>query len=217
MGLWGDQIEWKIASGLPEVPELEEDFENIENDVIFKSLELRVAYNKLLATAASYGVDTTKLVFPQLGIGPCAEREEGVWYVGPALSVAIPIFDYGKANSAKAKSAIMQGWNEYTALAIEIRSKARLARISLLNTFRQSKYLEKVIVPLAEQITHSVLLQHNAMQLGVFQLLLAKKREIESKVQYAQMQQEYWISRVAIQTYLNGHVTGLKGLGEGDE
>ncbi|WP_158307179.1 TolC family protein [Simkania negevensis] len=208
MGLWGYQIDWKIALGLPAIPMEEKDFKDVENDAIMSSIDLRVAYKRILATAAGFGIDTTKLVFPQLDIGVSSERDDSVWYVGPAFSLAIPLFDFGQANSAKAQAKIMQEWNQYTALAIEIRSKARSSRFSLLNAFRQSRYLEKIIVPLAEQITHSTLLQHNAMQLGIFHLLSAKREELEKKIQSIHMQQEYWRSKVALQTLLKGHVLG---------
>ena len=208
MGLWGHQINWKIASKLPPIPIEEEDFKYIENDAIRSSIDLRAAYNGLLATAAGFGIDTTKLVFPLLDIGVSSERDDSVWYVGPAFSFAIPLFDFGQANSAKAQAKVMQEWNQYTALAIEIRSEARSNRFSLLNAFRQCRYLEEIIVPLAEQITHFTLLQHNAMQLGVFHLLAAKREELEKKIQYILMQKEYWVAKVRLHTLLNGHVLG---------
>ncbi len=208
MGLWGRQIDWEVSSTLPTIPVKEEDFEDIENVAIANSIDLKIAYKDLLATAARFGIDTTKLVFPQIDIGVSSERDDSVWFVGPALSLAIPLFDFGQANSAKARAKIMQQWNAYTALAIDIRSEARSSRFFLINAFRQSQYLEKVIVPLAEQITHSTLLQHNAMQLGIFELLLAKQSELERKIQHIHMQQDYWVSKVRLQTLLHGHVLG---------
>ena len=80
----------------------------------------------------------------------------------------------------------------------------------MLNTYRQCQYLEKVIVPLAKQITHSTLLQHNAMQLGIFHLLSAKQSELRKEIQHIQMQQDYWISKVILQTLLQGHVLGKR-------
>ena len=206
MGLWGHQIDWKISPTYHETSIQKKDYDNIENEAITKSLDLKIAFSDLITTAASFGIDTTRFIFPQLNIGVSSEREDGVWYVGPAFSIAIPLFDFGQANSAKAEATIMQKWDQYTALAIEIRSKARSARFSFLNAQRQSQYLEKVIIPLAEQITHSVLLQHNAMQMGIFDLLLVKKQELERKIQFVQMHKEYKISKITLETLLNGHM-----------
>lgn len=206
MGLWGRQIDWKISFNFPKLPEEEGDFKNIENEVIANSIDLKIASQELLAIAAGLGIDTTKLVLPQLNVGISSERDDSVWFVGPSFNLAIPFFDFGQANSAKAQAKILQHWNQYTSLAVEIRSKARSSRFTLLNTFRQSQYLQKVMVPLAEQITFSTLLQHNAMQLGVFRLLQAKQRELEKKIQYVHMQRDYWISKTELQILLNGHI-----------
>ena len=208
MGLWGQQICWEVSSTLPAVPLEEDDFHHVENKAIACSMDLQVAYKELMITASGMGIDTSRLVFPAFNAGIDSEREDSIWYVGPAFNLAIPLFDFGQANSAKARSKIMQQWNQYTALAIDIRSKARSFRFSLLNAFRQSHYFNETIVPLAEQMTHSVLLQHNAMQIGIFHLLSAKREELEKKIDAVKMQQEYWIAKVMLQTLLQGHIPG---------
>ncbi len=205
MGLWGNQIEWRVSQNLPSLPSAEEDYANIENVSITNSYDLKIAYNNLVATAAGFGIDTSKFIFPALDIGAAAERDEGVWYVGPAINLALPFFDRGKANSARARAKIMQLWNQYLALAIDIRSCARSSRFSLLNAFRMCRYTQEITVPLAEEVTHLTLLQHNAMQLGIFHLLSAKRRELENKVQSKELQLEYWIAKTKNQALLNGY------------
>ena len=208
MGLWGRQINWMISGELPAIPSEEEGFNNIENDAIAQSIDLKISYNQLLAVAAGFGIDTSKLIFPAFDVGVSSERDEGVWYVGPAFNIPIPLFDFGKANSAKARARILQLWNQYTALAVEIRSKARSSRFFLLNAFRQSRYAKEVIVPLAKEVTELTLLQHNAMQIGIFHLLAAKRQELEKKVEAVQLHQDYWLSKIRLQTLLHGHILG---------
>ena len=206
MGLWGNQIAWKIDDQLSDLPSEEENFSAIENEAIANSLDLKMAYQNLLATASLFGIDTSRLILPQFNLGASSERDDSVWYVGPALDLALPIFDFGTANSAKAKSAITQKWAEYTALAIEIRSQARSTRFIFLNAYRQSQYLTKIIVPLAKKITHLTLLQHNAMQMGVFRLLAAKSREIEQEIRAIELKRDYWLAKTQLDVLLNGHV-----------
>ncbi len=207
MGLWGKQIDWKISSNMPTMPPTEKGFKNIENNVIAASLDLKIFYQRLLANAATLGIDTSKVTFPQLDLGVSTSREDnGFWYIGPAINIAIPFFDLGYASSAKAKAQIIQQWNQFTSLAVKIRSKARSARFFLLNAFRQAQYLQKIILPLSEEITTLTLQQHNAMQIGIFDLLSIKKEEIEKKIQYVTVQKEYWIEKIKLQTLLAGHV-----------
>ncbi len=206
MGLWGNQINWKFSFNLPEVPLNEENLDDIENCAIASSIDLHLSYKDMLATAAKLGIDTSRLVFPQIAAGPSIQRDEGVWYVGPAFALAIPFFDFGQANAAAAQAEILRQWNHYTALAVEIRSSARSVRFNLLNALRQAQYLKQVIIPLAEQITSYTLLQYNAMQLGVFTLLITKQIEINKKIHAIETQRDYWIIKTELETLLNGHM-----------
>jgi len=206
MGLWGHQIAWRFSADFPEIPARENRYDDIVNESITNSIDLQIAYKKLMAVATKLGINTSKLILPRLDIGVSSERDDSIWYVGPGLNIAVPLFDFGQASSAEARAIILQHWNHYTALAVVIRSKARSARFSLLNAFRQNQYLQKVAVPLAEQITHDTLLQYNAMQIGVFHLLKAKQIELEKKIQFVLTQKEYWIAKTEVQTLVKGHV-----------
>jgi len=208
MGLWGSQINWKATPCLPVIQEKELEWSTIENDAVANSLDLTIARRQIYATASGFGIDMTRIIFPQIEIGPNSERDEGVWFVGPAIALGIPLFDFGQAVSAAAQAEILRQWNEYTALAIEIRSAARIARMSLLNAHRKTQYYQKVLVPLAEQLTSLTLLQHNAMQLGVFHLLSAKLEELERKIQAVDIVRDYWIAHTELELLLNGHLMG---------
>ncbi|MCH9609191.1 MAG: hypothetical protein S4CHLAM45_04130 [Chlamydiales bacterium] len=206
MGLFGRQIEWKSCADLPVVPEMKMDWNDLENRAIANSLDLRIVRKQLHATAAGYGIEATRLVFPEIDIGPIGERESDIWYVGPGFSFPLPIFDYGRGISAAAHAELSRQSRHYTALAIEIRAAARLARLKVLNAFRQTRYQQEVIVPLAEKMTHLTLLQHNAMQLGLFTLLGVKLEEMEKKITAVEALRDYWIERSRFELLLNGHM-----------
>lgn len=208
MGLWGSQINWRAQYCLPVLQEKELEWGDVENCAIAKSLDLAIARRRIYATAAGFGIDMARIVCPQFDLGPSSEREGGVWYVGPALAIGIPFFDFGQAVSAAAQSEILRQWNRYTALAIEIRSEARMKRIRVLNTHRKALYYQKVLVPIAEQLTSLTLFQLNAMQLGVFHLLAAKIHELEQKIQRVELVRDYWIARTELELLLNGHLMG---------
>ncbi|MGE3556334.1 MAG: TolC family protein [Candidatus Obscuribacterales bacterium] len=206
LGLWGSQEMQITIIGLSPCPPYEGDWQDVVGRALECSLDLAQAYYHLRATAAKFGVDTTNVVFPTSELGPAAEREEGIWYVGPAVTLPLPIFDTGKAMTAAAQSEIYRQWNHYTALAINIRSQARIARLQLLNAFRQSRYYREVIVPLMEEVTQLTLRQYNAMQVGVFQLLSAKQAELESKIREVEVLLECWIAKTEMELLMSGHL-----------
>ncbi len=123
MGLWGLQTDWTITPQLEEIPKELSDFKEIENHVVANSLDIRMARKHIFATATKVGIDTARIVFPELGIGINSEREpSGNWFVGPQFILGIPLFDFGQARSAAGKAELNQLCNEYYALAVELRS-----------------------------------------------------------------------------------------------
>ncbi|MCH9627930.1 MAG: Cobalt-zinc-cadmium resistance protein CzcC [Chlamydiales bacterium] len=203
MGLWGMQICWQADSSLPPVTNYQ--WGDVETSAIANSLDLQIARQTLCATAASIGIDTARIVFPAMEIGPSAEREDQIWYVGPAFALALPLFDFGQANAAAGQAALYNQWNAYTALAVDIRSAARAARIALLNAARQWRYAHSTVIPLTEKTFTLTLLQHNAMQMGVFELLAAKRNEILAQMEAVRLQKEYWVAHTTLDILLKGH------------
>ncbi len=208
LGLWGEQTSWQIAGSLPDLPAEPLDLDELERRVVINSLDLAIVRQRMTATAARMGIDASQLVFPELAAGAEAEREpDGEWSVGPAFGVGIPLFDQGVARKAAGRAELRRLWDEHTALAIELRSAARTARYRLLNARRQSEYYQQVIVPLAQQITGETQLQYNAMQLGVFELLAAKQREIDMQRGAIRALEEYWTARADLELLLSGRMT----------
>ncbi len=207
MGLWGNDTKWQAVPDLPDIPAENIELPELENQAVEKSLDLVIARQKFKAVAAQMDIDTAELVFPEMAAGAEAEREgDGTWSAGPSFAVGIPIFDFGQARTAAGKAQLRRLWNNYTALAIEIRSAARSARYRLVNARRQAVYYRKIIVPLSEQITLETQLQYNAMQLGVFQLLQAKQMEFSFRRNYIDALRNYWIARTELELLLDGHL-----------
>lgn len=207
MGLWGSNIDWKISQQVSPIPDEQMDFDCIESYVIANSLDLQMSRERMRATALSLGIETTEIIFPELTFGPDSERDPGgPWFIGPQFSIGIPIFDIGVAKKAAGCAELSKQWNEYTALAIEIRSASRVASFRLLNALKQYQYFQSIIIPLEEQITKETLHQLNAMQLGVFDLLLVKQKEIETRLKSIFSYRDYWIARTEVEMLMSGRM-----------
>lgn len=210
MGLWGRQINWRAKERLAKITD-EDDWGGAERRAVANSLDLAVERKELSLIATQYGVDATRIVLPQIDLAPTAQREGGDWFVGPAVGIPLPIFDFGHAASARARASILRQWNVYTALAIKIRSMVRVNRLQLLNARRQSRYYDQVLVPIAENLTHQTLLQVNAMQLGIFHLLDAKQEELQRKMTLVRQQRDYWRALARLETLIQGHLMEDEG------
>ena len=204
MGLWGPvTMSWQPTPRLadpPGPPGESITAHDVERRAVESSLELQAAYREVARAARRLGFSTVEAVAPDVELGVAAEGERGEdggreWSVGPLVGVPIPIFDQGQAAKARGRAEIRGLWDRYTALAIELRSAAREAAMRLDFAHRRARYHREVVVPLRQQVTYETQLHYNAMFLGVFQLLEAKRREIDAGLGYIAALRDYWTAR----------------------
>jgi len=207
MGIFGEDIEWTIAGRLPRIPDDPDDhpdLEGIESRVVENSLDLAIARQRIITAGELLGFGKTTALVPELDAGIKAEYEAGDWKAGPALALPIPFFDRGQARIARNRSELRMQQDSYKALAIEIRSMAREARENIESARQMSEHYQDVILPIRERITGEAQLQYNAMQIGLFELLRARERQIEAGERYVESLLGYWTSRAAIDLLLRG-------------
>ncbi|MCG8558974.1 MAG: TolC family protein, partial [Hyphomicrobiales bacterium] len=119
----------------------------------------------------------------------------------------------GRARKAKARMEIVRARDEYTALAIKIRSAARLARAQLLTARKTTRYYRQSVLPQSRKLVAGSQRQYNAMQLGVFQLIQSKRRQIQVGQQYVQALSDYWTARAHFALLMQGKLPGEAGNG----
>jgi cobalt-zinc-cadmium efflux system outer membrane protein len=214
MGLWGtDTTAWHMVARLPELPKDEIDVQGIERRAIAQSLDLAEAKARVQVAAGQAGITQWSAMLSELEIGVLSAREnDGFWHVGPSVSLQIPIFDQGQARNAAAAAQLRRVLQEYMAEAVEVRSAARAARDRLVAVRERAAYCRDVLLPVRHEVLRESQLQYNAMQIGVFQLLTAKREEIEAGAQYIESLRDYWMARANLELILAGRNT----LGTGD-
>ena len=120
------------------------------------------------------------------------------------FAVELPLFDWGQARRESARMQILEVRDEFTALAIGIRSLARLQPAKLLNARQIALYYAYTAVPQSQRLLDAALRQYNVNQLGVFQLLKAKERQIRVSLEYVSALTTYWRERTRFAQILNG-------------
>lgn len=215
MGLHGADTSWEPVPALPDVPEDVTPTQDAERAAIEASLQLASERMRIERAGHRLGLARMRSVLPELAGGVEAEREpDHTWFVGPLIDLAVPIFDWGQASRREAESELRRAWNEYTALAVDVRSATRAARYDLEVSHRQALYYRNVLVPLQEEVTRQTQLQYNAMQLGVFSLLAAKQRELAVKRERIDAMVRYWKARAAMDRILAGGSPSRGAAGE---
>ncbi len=205
LGLWGRKTAWRISGHLGEDPAVSFDIEALESRAVRISLDLARSRSLVDEAAQQAGVRSWETVFPSADAGVAVKQEAvGGWGFGPSLEVAIPLFDLGTAKSAAAAAALQHALADYAATAIEVRTAARTLRERSLALRDRAVYLRSVVIPLRGRLTHETLQFFNAMQIGVFDVLMARREELDAGRDYVESLRDAWRARLDLSELLAG-------------
>lgn len=207
MGLWGAAAGWKIAASLPPMPEAEVELDRLETMAISARLDLAASRKETDRIEHALALARGTRLIPGLTVGGDTERStDGQSATGPHLQLELPIFDQGQAEIGRLESDLRRSRMETEALAIEIRSQVREARARLLAAHRTADHFRKTLVPLRERIIGLTQQQYNFMLLGVFQLIQAKREQLEAYRGDVEAVRDYWIALARLEKVLGGRL-----------
>ncbi len=213
MGLWGAQTGWHGATRLPALPDDQASADGLEHKAIEASLDLALLRREAEIAARSAGIARPFAWLTDAGLGIAAEREvQGDWSVGPSVWLPLPLFDQGQARLAAAQALYRQAFERYSARAVEIRSRVRAAHSGAVSAFDRARYYEKVILPLRQRIVEETQLHYNAMQVSGFQLLQARRDQINAGADYIASLRDYWRAQSGLQQILSGRMTPFEAI-----
>ncbi len=209
MGLWGPDVQWTTADRLPEPPpeEVAMELAALEQQAIANSLDLGVLRQRIVVAGERLGLARPEALIPVAEVGVVGERgPEGEWAVGPTVSLPIPIFNMGQAASATARAELRGTRALYAARAVEVRSAVRAAATRLTAAPDRAAYQRAVVLPLQQRSLGLLQLQYNAMQVGVFDLLQARREVVAAGIDYVEALRSYWLGRTQLTQVLNGRL-----------
>lgn len=207
MGTWGAETEWEIDGRLPDVPAQAPQPNGIERLALARSVDLSNARQRIISTGQQLGYDRATALIPSMELGAAVEKEaDEPWGVGPSVTIPIPLFDQGQARIARAAAELRRAQQEYYAWGVRIRAAARAVQERMRGSQDRALYYRDIVLPLQERIVNETQLQYNAMQVGVFQLLRERERQIETGVAYVEALREYWLARSELEQILSGRL-----------
>jgi outer membrane protein TolC len=208
LGLFGQDTAWHVEGPLPDPDAGLGDLQRLESRAITASLELLGTRARLDAAARRVGLTEAAGWLPQIEIGAHAEQDQEVWSVGPAIHGSLPLFDRQQGNVISLQAELDALRERYTGAAIAIRAATRSARARAQASEQRVRRYRATLLPLREQVLHQTLLEYNAMQVGVFQLLQARREQLEANRAYVRTLREYWQARATLEQLLAGRLAG---------
>ena len=211
MGLSGESTTWTVEERLPVPTEEPVDLERLEALAFERSLVLAQKRHQLEALARRVGLARTAGAIPALRFGVAGAREEGSWAFGPRVEVEIPVFDQGQGPIGRAAAELLIGQHDYVDSAVRVRSAARRAFNRHRTARARAVFVDDTFVPAREAVLRETLLQYNAMNVGIFQLLDAKRALVDAQQQGVRARLEYWQALAEVELGLAGRTRSMGG------
>jgi len=213
MGLWGNDLRFRLPRSLPALPRRPQSLPGIEADAVGHRIDLQIARMELAALEKTLGLtEATRFVtlFEVAGIArrttdpgapPLRER-------GYDIQFQIPIFDGGEVRVRQAAETYNQAFNRLTEKAIDVRSEARDAYRVYRSSYDIASHYQREILPLRKIITEEMQLRFSSMQIDVFALVTEARQRIASQRAAISAKREFWLAQSDLQTAINGGGSG---------
>ena len=204
MGLRSATTEWRLPESFPPLAETEMDQQQLEQLAATQRLDLAIARREL--DVARQRVPIARLsMLEETVLDFHYEREpSGEHTLGPGIEIPIPIFNTGRAARTRAEAEFLRARHAVNAIEVASASILRSARATVAEARARAEYYRDVVVPRRARIVELTKLEHNAMLVGVFQLLQAKQNEMQARRDSIDAQRDYWSARTNLDRALHG-------------
>jgi cobalt-zinc-cadmium efflux system outer membrane protein len=204
LGVWGKDTSWTVADRLPEPEEVSEDA--LEGPAVARSVELATIRQRLTAATRKADLARVRGWLPELKAGVAFEREEGEWSTGPIAEIEVPLFYQGQGDVARAEAEMRRQERLYDGMGVRIRAALRAVQVRASTARERALYLKNTLLPMRDRILNETQLQFNAMNTSVFQLLIARRDQIEAGRSYVESLREYWLANADLEQLLAGRM-----------
>jgi outer membrane protein TolC len=153
-------------------------------------------------------------VYVSSGVGVAVSTEaagKAPWSFGAGVDVELPLFDHGKGPTRASEAAFDAELERYHGIAVDVRSSAREAALALESAGARARQYTQKILPAQRSVLEETLLQYNAMQIGVYDVLRARTELLDAELASVEVLREYWTARAALDALLRGHSVRMGG------
>jgi outer membrane protein TolC len=199
LGLWGADVNFKLARALPALPARPKASRTVEADAIRRRVDLQIARIEVEALAKSNGLtQATRFInlLDVAGVSKTTRSNEGTRTRQQTLEVEfqIPLFDFGEVRAREAEQTYREAVNRLIEKAVNVRSEARDAYRGYRAAYDIAAHYQREVLPLRKLISDETQLSYNAMQIDVFSLLTEARQRIAARVAAIDAQREFWLA-----------------------
>jgi outer membrane protein TolC len=229
LGLWGDDLRYRLPDKLPTLPSKPRTAEMVETEAVGSRIDLQIARMDLAVLAKEYGLTRATRYIDMLEASALSRDEHRPGTTtsytlapGPTLvssetrtvektpregydiSFQIPIYDFGEAKTRLAEQNYLRAVNLLINKAVNVRADARIAYQTYRGAYDIARYYEKEVIPLRDTISEQTLLNYNGMLSDLFGLLTDARERIAANMQSIDAKRDFWLADVELRAAVMG-------------
>jgi outer membrane protein TolC len=205
LGLWGEQIAYRLPERLPELPATAEQLPDVERQAMSQRLDIQAMRLEAERLASNLGLSKTTRFINVLELGAVSNKSnEEPTQRGYEISVELPLFDWSGARVAKAEAQYRQMLNRAAETAINARSQVREAYLGYQSAHDIARHYRDEVLPLRARIAEENVLRYNGMFISTFELLADARKQILAVDGYLQAQRDFWIAKADLDMAMRG-------------
>ncbi len=199
MGLSASQDQWHLAGGLPAPLATEDALEPLLKLAAESRLDVAAARQSADAIASAYGLERRTQLLGPIEVSYQRQREtDGSRVIGPGLSVAIPLFNWGSGRVARARAQLDGAEAELAARELDASNDVKAAHAAVQAAKSLVVKYRDGLIPQREAVVDQMQLEVNYMLIGVFELLAAKQQQYDAYSGYLDAVRDYWLARTEL-------------------
>lgn len=203
MGLWGEQIHYKLPERLPDLPLPITASYELEKQALITRLDVQAMRREIESKCKALGLTKATRFIDVFDLGYVRNSSDDEPHqTGYEISLEIPLFDWGDAKVAKAQNIYMQAVWHLREIAINARSEVRESYQVYRIKYDKAKYYRDDIVSLRKLILDESLLRYNGMLISTFELLADEREQIMSVNTYIEALRDFWLAETDLRTAL---------------
>lgn len=204
LGVTGRDSSWEAQDRLHDPEDAPR--QALESSAVARSAELAAIRHRYTAAAKRANLARVQGLLPELKAGVALEREGSEWGYGPVVELELPLFYQGQGETARAEAEMRREQELLAATGVRVRAAVRAVRARESTARERALHLKGVLLPMRERILQQTQLQFNAMNTSVFQLLIARRDQVETGRAYIEALREYWLAVSDLDQILAGRI-----------
>ncbi|MFN5452520.1 TolC family protein, partial [Bradyrhizobium sp.] len=211
MGLWGDDLGFRLPDRLPALPRRPLSQPFVERDAVAHRIDLQIARLELTALATSLQLtEATRFVtlLDLAGLDRKTVEPDGrvIRERGYDVQFQIPVFDGGEVRARQAAETYNIAFNRLTERAVTVRSEARDAYRSYRAAYDIAGHYAREVLPLRQIISEEMQLRYSRMQVDIFALLVEARQRLASRRAAIDAVRDFFLADAELSAAINGGV-----------